>query len=122
MVSILAGPLEWLGLVLIWGMAAVGAARESPRLRTLWTLIFQMLLGGAALIPLLETLSRMSPMATFLVIAGGVVYLGGVTMFINSWPRLVPRVFSYHELFHVLVVVASVAHFVAVREVILSTQ
>jgi hemolysin III len=29
-------------------------------------------------------------------------------------PRLFPRIFSYHELFHVLVIVGSVAHFVVV--------
>jgi hemolysin III len=37
-----------------------------------------------------------------------------VVIFLSKRPRLFPRIFSYHELFHVLVVTASALHFVAV--------
>jgi hemolysin III len=35
-------------------------------------------------------------------------------IFATKRPRLFPRVFSYHELFHVLVVAGSTLHFLAV--------
>lgn len=119
LIGVLDGPSEWLGLAMVWSLAAVGTAREFLHVfKRRWSLSLQMVLGAIILFPLYEALSRMSPLAMILTLGGGVVYLVGVSMFVNGWPRLMPRVFSYHELFHVLVVVASVAHFVAVREVI----
>jgi hemolysin III len=38
----------------------------------------------------------------------------GTVVFMTKKPRLFPRSFSYHELFHVMVVLASVFHFLAV--------
>ncbi len=35
-------------------------------------------------------------------------------IFMTKRPRLFPRTFSHHELFHVFVVLASVSHFLAV--------
>jgi hemolysin III len=52
-----------------------------------------------------------------LVVIGGVIYLVGVVMLVNGWPRLVPGVFSHHELFHVFVIVASAAHFAAIWQI-----
>jgi predicted membrane channel-forming protein YqfA (hemolysin III family) len=39
-------------------------------------------------------------------------------MMIRHWPRLLPRIFSYHEVFHVIVIAAAVTHFLAGRELI----
>jgi hemolysin III len=38
----------------------------------------------------------------------------GSVIFMTKRPLLFPPAFSYHELFHVLVVVASVFHFLAI--------
>jgi hemolysin III len=53
-----------------------------------------------------------------LTIAGSIAYLGGMLMMIRHWPRLLPRIFSYHEVFHVIVIGAAITHFLAVRELI----
>jgi hemolysin III len=45
---------------------------------------------------------------------GGVLYTVGMVMLVTQRPRLWPRVFSYHEAFHVLVVIATALHFVAI--------
>jgi hemolysin III len=44
---------------------------------------------------------------------GGVLYTIGMVMLVTGRPRLWPRVFSYHEMFHVLVVIATALHFTA---------
>jgi len=36
---------------------------------------------------------------------------------VRSWPRLLPGVFGFHEAFHVLVIAASVAHFLAIWQI-----
>jgi len=107
------------GLAGIWGLAAIGMARE------IWVhrggrpfLIAQIVVGSACLVPLLLIVSSLDTATSLLVVVGGVIYLVGVAMFANHWPRLVPGIFSHHELFHVFVVVASVAHFVAVWRVV----
>jgi hemolysin III len=53
-----------------------------------------------------------------LTVAGSIAYLVGMLMMIRHWPRLLPRIFSYHEVFHVIVIAAAVTHFLAVRELI----
>lgn len=108
-----------LGLAGIWTLAALGLFKElvdGPRRRVL--LFLQVLAVGLTLAPLWFTVVGIDPVASTLMIVGGVVYLLGVVFFINDRPRLAPRVFSHHEFWHVVVIVASVVHFVAVWRVI----
>jgi hemolysin III len=57
--------------------------------------------------------------AVALVAAGGAIYSAGGLIFAYRWPTLWPRVFSYHEVFHTLVVVAAGLHFIAVYHFVL---
>ncbi|MFQ5516453.1 MAG: hemolysin III family protein, partial [Acidimicrobiia bacterium] len=59
-------------------------------------------------------LDRLGVVAMVLVLVGGVLYTVGMVLLVTNRPRLWPRVFSYHELFHVLVVSATSVHFLAV--------
>ena len=49
-----------------------------------------------------------------LIALGGLLYTLGMVLFVMQRPRLWPRVFSYHEVFHVLVVAASAIHYAAI--------
>ena len=49
-----------------------------------------------------------------LLFAGGVVYSLGALVYALRRPDPLPAVFGYHEIFHVLVVVAALAHYLAV--------
>ncbi|MBF5045698.1 hemolysin III family protein [Aggregicoccus sp. 17bor-14] len=49
-----------------------------------------------------------------LLLAGGVAYSVGALVYALRRPNPFPRVFGYHEVFHALVIVASVCHFAAV--------
>lgn len=54
----------------------------------------------------------------------GKLWLGGIIFTIGAlingfrWPNLLPGVMGYHELFHLLVIAASLTHFVAVAELV----
>jgi hemolysin III len=96
----------------------VGLAREVWLLHTRPFFMAQLVLGAACAVPLLLILTTLDLTTSMLVLAGGVTYLVGVVMFANNWPRLLPGVFSHHELFHVFVVTASIAHFVAVWRIV----
>ena len=52
--------------------------------------------------------------AIVFIALGGLFYTAGTVIFMTKRPLLFPRSFSYHELFHVFVVLASVFHFLAV--------
>jgi len=108
---------RWLrfGLMVIWGLVVVGAIREFfPRLRRPWTLALQILIGAVALGPVGMMLMRMERIPLILTIGGGVIYLVGLVAFVTGRPRLFPRIFSHHEMWHVVVIIASAAHFLAV--------
>ena len=49
--------------------------------------------------------------AVTLLALGGLLYTLGMVAFATKRPRLWPHVFSYHEVFHVLVVGGSAAHY-----------
>jgi hemolysin III len=121
LVGSLDGPPVVIGVVLIWGIGALGALKEFwPRTRNRWTLLMQIALGAGLMAPLVSMLVGMEPKLLTLTVAGSIAYLVGMLMMIRHWPRLLPRIFSYHEVFHVLVIAAAVTHFVAVKELISS--
>jgi hemolysin III len=53
-----------------------------------------------------------------LVLVGGLLYTVGVFVLGGKRPDPFPRVFGYHEIWHVMVVAAAICHFIAIRSVI----
>jgi hemolysin III len=52
-----------------------------------------------------------------LVLAGAAVYIAGAGVYARRWPNPKPSVFGYHEIFHLLVIVAAALHVAAVWSV-----
>jgi hemolysin III len=59
-------------------------------------------------------LLKLSTVALVLVVAGGILYSAGAVIYALRRPDPLPRVFGYHELFHVLTVAAAACQYVAV--------
>jgi hemolysin III len=111
---VLEGVPRALALAAVWGIAALGSAQKIfwPRLGHAFSVSLQVLQGWLAL-PLLVPLSeRLSVAPLALLVAGGLLYTVGMIAYATQRPRLWPRVFSYHEVFHVLVVAGSASHWV----------
>jgi hemolysin III len=68
-------------------------------------------LAVVALVPLAAALGWV---AALLIALGGLQYSLGAAVYAFEKPRLWPRVFGYHELFHVAVITASVTFYVIV--------
>ena len=103
-------------LIATWGIAAVGIAQKvfRPEIGSWFSVGMQTLQGWLAL-PFLGMLARQMPIGAFLlVLAGGLAYTVGMVFFVTRRPQLWPRVFSYHELFHVCVVMGSALHYSAI--------
>jgi hemolysin III len=51
--------------------------------------------------------------------AGGLLYTVGAVVYASGWPDPSPRVFGYHEVFHVLVVAAAALHYAVIAFAVL---
>jgi len=112
---VLDGPLLWTALAASWGIALGGIAQKVfwPEVGEGVSIAMQTFQGWLAL-PFLGMFARTLPHgALVLVLAGGLLYTIGTILFVTRRPRLWPRVFSYHEVFHVFVVAASSLHYAA---------
>ena len=71
-------------------------------------------LGWFSLIAIPQITARAGVGALLLLALGGVAYTAGAVVYARRRPDPRPATFGYHEIFHVLVVVAAAAHFTAV--------
>ena len=111
---VLDGWLRWGVLGTVWGIAATGILQKMfwPNLAHGFSIAAQTTQGWLAL-PLFGILATRLPWPAVLLMAvGGVLYTIGMVFLVTERPRLWPRVFSYHEAFHVCVVAASASHYV----------
>ncbi|WP_281965087.1 PAQR family membrane homeostasis protein TrhA [Serinicoccus marinus] len=102
----------WTVLGAVWLIAALGiAARSVWRDLPKWvTNTLYIVLGWMPVVLVLGGLSL--PLgALALMAAGGVVYSVGFVIFILERPNPVPGTLGFHEIWHVLVVIAAALHF-----------
>ena len=75
-------------------------------------------LGWVGILVFPQILDRAGPATATLVLIGGLCYTVGAVVYARRKPDLLPRVFGYHELFHVLVVAAVALQYAAVALVV----
>jgi hemolysin III len=113
---VLSGPLADAVLAVVWVGALAGAIVEM-----LWiehpkwvAALIYLSLGWVAVVAFPGLWESMGPGGTLLVAAGGLLYTAGAIVYATQRPDPSPRVFGYHEVFHLLVIAAAAAHFIAV--------
>lgn len=113
---VLDGWIRIVSLGVAWSIAVVGVGHHLfIRNQRFHLSIGLMVTMGWLSLPLMFPMADRAGMALVgLIAAGGVVYTIGMVIVTTNWPRLWPRVFSSHELFHVFVVTASALHFAAI--------
>jgi hemolysin III len=113
---VLDGWLRAVMLGLVWAGAIVGIALKFAlaHVKTGLSVAIQHAMGWVSLAAMPLIWQRLGPAAVLLIVAGGICYSVGTVIFAIKRPRLFARVFSFHELFHVLVVAGSTLHFLAV--------
>ena len=104
----------------VWGIAAAGIVIKLVAKRSLtWlSVTLQLLMGWSAVVWLPALYERFGWTGVWPVLAGGALYTIGVVFYATQRPRLAPRIFSAHELWHTMVVTASAFHFIAVWQVL----
>ncbi len=115
-IATLDGHLRWVVLAIAWGAVGIGAAQQwlFPRDKQSFSMILAMSMGWLGVFVAWKFVQELGWTATGLALVGGAIYSIGLVLLLTNRPKLWPRVFSYHEVFHVLVVTASGVHFVMV--------
>ncbi len=104
------------GLTLIWVLAASGILLKTilAEVKMGLSVTLQMVMGWLAVIWMPQIYVELGLWAVVLIALGGLCYTLGVIILTTKKPRLFPRTFSYHEVFHLLVVAGSALHFAAI--------
>ena len=101
-------------LIVIWSLAALGMAAAAPTLRIPRQVMagLYIAMGWVALGFLPQIASAVGVGALTLLGVGGVLYTLGALAYASHKPNPWPRVFGYHEVFH-LATIAAAASFMA---------
>lgn len=108
-------------LIGAWLVALVGAGialspLEAPRwLGTLGALCA----GWLLVVPLVKIMSVLPWPGNGLIVLGGVLYTVGALVYALRRPNPIPGWFGFHEVFHLFVVAASTAHYLAIWRYVL---
>ena len=103
-------------LAIAWTVAVVGAVvAASPLQGPRWlTVAAYASFGSLGAIPLLRVVEVLSPLGVGLLAVGGLLYIAGGVVYARQGPNPWPRWFGFHEVFHVLVVLAGALHVIAI--------
>ncbi|MEO6317972.1 MAG: hemolysin III family protein [Acidimicrobiales bacterium] len=117
---VLQGWLRWIMLSIAWTGAVVGfvLAFTGGRASRMVRGALYLTLGWASLLAIPQMWDRLSPSELGLLGVGGMLFTVGSIFLFTRWPDPFPRVFGYHEVWHLLVVAAVACHFVAITSVV----
>jgi hemolysin III len=113
---VLRGTLGVVILVAVWSAALAGAVFklvwiDAPGWLGAATYVA---IGWIALVAFPELLDRLGVTAVTALALGGVLYSVGAVIYAHKRPDPVPTVFGYHELFHLLVILAAALQYAVV--------
>lgn len=120
-VHALGGAWRISSLVIAWTIALIGAgvamSPATPSAR--FSVAAYVTFGSLAAIPLVRIGGALDPAGTALMVLGGVIYVLGGLVYARRSPEPWPAWFGFHEVFHVMVVLASAAHVTAIWRYVL---
>lgn len=115
---------RWGILGTIWALALAGIVVKlfvinAPR----WvTAGIYLIMGWLAVIGFGQIITNMPPGAISWLVAGGVLFSVGAVVYITKKPNFFPRVFGFHEIWHIFVILGCLAHFILIAYFIAPSQ
>ena len=118
-VNAFSGFWKWGMLTIIWSLAVIGIVVKiyyigAPRWLNAGIYV---LMGWISVIAAGQMLATLPTWVFIWLIAGGVVYTLGAVVYATKIFNFKPGVFGFHEVWHIFVLLAACAHFVAVMGV-----
>ncbi len=113
---VLDGPLATVILVVVWAGALSGIV-----MKLVWidapkpvVALAYVMLGWVAVAAFPDLIRELGLTGTGLIVAGGALYTAGAVIYAIKRPDPAPTVFGYHEIFHLLVIVAAALQYAVV--------
>jgi hemolysin III len=112
---VLSGTVQIVALASVWAGALAGVALSvawitAPRVLVAASYVA---LGWVSIIAVPQMAERLGVAPLVLLAAGGLLYSVGAVVYALRRPDPWPRTFGFHEVFHALVILAAVTHYVA---------
>jgi hemolysin III len=109
-------PWSWIVLAMVWGITVGGVIQKGlfPKVPGWISVMMSTILGWIGIFFFWPMIQRLGWLPVGIVLAGGLLYTIGMVFLVTNRPRLWPRVFSYHEVFHVMVVSATSLHYLVI--------
>lgn len=110
-VVVLSGGMRIMMLALIWGLALVGIVCLALSLRLpRWVMVAQYVaMGWLAVLMMPSFIRELSIWPVLVLLIGGVLYTVGGVIYARRRPNPLPRIFGFHEIFHLCVIGGNVA-------------
>lgn len=107
--NLLSGPWRAGVLVTVWALAGAGAtiAVVGMQLARRLRVVVYITMGWVATVAVAQVDPALPPGALAALVAGGLLYTIGAVLYALRRPDPWPRVFGYHEIFHVLTIAAA---------------
>jgi hemolysin III len=113
---VLHGPISHIVLIAVWVTAGAGTV-----LNLLWwnapkpvAAAVYISTGWIAILAFPQLWDGLGPIGFGLIVLGGILYTAGAIVYARRRPDPRPAVFGYHEIFHLLVIVAAACDFAAI--------
>lgn len=115
-VNAFSGFWKWGLLGIIWSLALIGVSVKvfyvrAPRWLNAGIYV---LMGWLSIAALGQMLAVLSPWVLGWLFTGGLIYTVGALVYVTKIFNFVPGVFGFHEVWHIFVLLAAAAHFLAV--------
>jgi len=107
-----------------WGLVAFGLCSQLffPRApRMIYALIF-LVMGWLLVFPIQQILEVMTSEQVALLFAGGLAFTLGAIFYAIKKPLMLPGLFSFHELFHVMVLIGGGCHYALIYSAFSATS
>jgi hemolysin III len=113
---VLHGTLAHIVLIAVWVCAGAGTVLnliwwDAPKKVTAAVYIST---GWIAVLAFPQLWSGLGPVGFGLIVVGGILYTAGAVVYARRRPDPKPAVFGYHEIFHLLVILAAACDFAAI--------
>lgn len=117
---VLHGTVAFVLLLVVWSGALAGVALKVARVDDLAALsgALYIILGWLVVALTPQLLRALSTTEVVLTAAGGVAYTLGAIVLAAHRPNPSPRVFGYHEVWHVFTVIGGACHYVVITLVV----
>jgi hemolysin III len=120
-VNAFSGFWKWGMLSIIWSLAVIGIISKVFYIRApRWLNAgIYLIMGWLSIAATGHMLAALPAWVILWLVAGGLIYTLGAIVYITKIFNFVPGIFGFHEMWHIFVMLAAAAHFVAVLGVAL---